>query len=116
MLINGKDSSMHLSIHPHDAALVIKHGWGERHPLAGQPIPYLSFEKIHPSIPLPVPVLKSGWILPHEFMMIYAPADDAEVGVLMEIVRAAGYWVGGVGLGEGGRRGVGVLTRGCEKG
>jgi len=30
----------------------------------------------------------------------------------MDIVRAAAWWVGGVGLSGGGRRGVGVLTRG----
>lgn len=106
---------MHLTLHPHDAALVISQGWGERHPLAGQPIPYLSFERAIAFLPIPLPVLRSAPLLPYGFVMVYAPTDDSEVGVLMEIVRAAGWWVGGVGLGEGGRRGVGVLTRGIEK-
>ena len=84
---------MHLTLHPHDAALVISHGWGERHPLAGRSI----FGKT---------------LLPAGFVMVYAPNDESQIGILMEIVRAAGWWVGGIGLGEGGRRGVGVLTRG----
>lgn len=91
--LHGIDSSMHLTLHPHDAALVISHGWGERHPLAGRSI----FGKT---------------LLPAGFVMVYAPNDESQIGVLMEIVRAGGWWVGGIGLGEGGRRGVGVLTRG----
>lgn len=106
---------MHLTLHPNDAGLVISHGWGERHPLAGQPIPYISFEKVIPYLPIGLPVLKFAPLLPYGFVMVYAPADDSDVGILMEIVRAAGWWVGGVCLGEGGRRGVGVLSAGTEK-
>ena len=95
--LHGTDTSMHLTLHPHDAALVISHGWGERHPLAGRNI----FGKI---------------LLPAGFVMVYAPNDESQIGVLMEIVRAGAWWVGGIGLGEGGRRGVGVLTRGGGEG
>lgn len=95
--LHGTDTSMHLTLHPSDAALVISHGWGERHPLAGRNV----FGKK---------------LLPAGFVMVYAPNDESQVGVLMEIVRAGAWWVGGVGLGEGGRRGVGVLTRGGEEG
>ena len=82
---------MHLTLHPSDAALVITHGWGERHPLAGRQLFGKRF-------------------LPPGFVMVYAPQDENQVGVLMEIVRAAGWWVGGIGL-ENGQRGAGVLTR-----
>lgn len=83
---------MHLTLHPSDAAIVIAHGWGERHPLAGCPI----FGKC---------------LLPAGFVMVYAPQDESQVGILLEIVRAGAWWVGGVGLGKG-ERGTGVLTRG----
>lgn len=72
---------MHLTLHPSDAALVISKGWGERHPLAGC---------------LVFPLGKR--LLPEGFVMVYAPQDESQVGVLKEIVRAAGWWVGGVVL------------------
>lgn len=83
---------MHLTLHPSDAALVIDHGWGERHPLAGRQIFGKRF-------------------VPSGFVMVYAPQDENQIGILLEIVRAGGWWVGGVGLGKG-VRGVGVLTKG----
>ncbi|KAI4240574.1 MAG: hypothetical protein L6R40_005062 [Gallowayella cf. fulva] len=79
--IHPSDSSMHLTLHPSDAALVISKGWGERHPLAGC---------------LVFPLGKR--LLPEGFVMVYAPQDESQVGVLKEIVRAAGWWVGGVVL------------------
>lgn len=69
------DSSMHLTLHPSDAALVISHGWGERHPLAG----------------------RGPWV-PKGFVMVYAPRGRDEADVLMEIVKAGAWWVGGVEL------------------
>lgn len=86
---------MHLTLHPHDAALVISSGWGERHPLAGRQI----FGKR---------------LLPSGFVMVYAPRTEEQVAVLMEIVRAGAWWVGGVDLWKG--KGVGggitgVVTR-----
>lgn len=70
--IHTTDSSMHLTLHPSDAALVISNGWGERHPLAG----------------------RGPWV-PNGFTMVYAPRNGNEVQILIEIVRAAGWWVGG---------------------
>ena len=70
--IHTTDSSMHLTLHPSDAALVISNGWGERHPLAG----------------------RGPWV-PNGFTMVYAPRNGNEVEILIEIVRAAGWWVGG---------------------
>ena len=69
------DSSMHMTLHPADAAVVISHGWGERHPLAG----------------------RGPWV-PKGFIMVYAPRSQDEVNVLMEIVRAGTWWVGGCDL------------------
>ena len=66
------DSSMHLTLHPSDAAIVIRQGWGEMHPLAGQ----------------------GPWV-PRGFCMIYAPRDEKDIRVIMRIVRAAAWWVGG---------------------
>lgn len=82
---------MHLTLHPSDAALVISQGWGELHPLAGR-------------------VILGKRLLPAGFVMIYAPQDKAQIGVLIEIVRAGAWWVGGVGLGKG-PKGVDVTTR-----
>ncbi|KAI4174722.1 MAG: hypothetical protein LQ343_002093 [Gyalolechia ehrenbergii] len=75
------------------AAVVISRGWGERHPLAGCPI--LGIGKR---------------LLPEGFVMVYAPQDETQIGVIMDIVRAAGWWVGGVGLACK-AEGQGVTTR-----
>ncbi|KAF1988418.1 hypothetical protein K402DRAFT_300979, partial [Aulographum hederae CBS 113979] len=70
------DGSLHLSLHPADAALVLERCWGERHPLA-----------------------RGGWFsrfVPGGFIMVYAPRTEEEVGTVMEILRAAVWWVGDV--------------------
>ncbi|KAL8932517.1 MAG: hypothetical protein Q9211_006270 [Gyalolechia sp. 1 TL-2023] len=79
--LHPSDSSLHLTLHPLDAAMVISRGWGERHPLAGRPI--LGIGKR---------------VVPEGFVMVYAPQDETQIGVVMDIIRAAGWWVGGVGL------------------
>ncbi|EMD01005.1 hypothetical protein BAUCODRAFT_53431, partial [Baudoinia panamericana UAMH 10762] len=69
------DGSMHLTLHPADASIVLKAGWGERHPLA-----------------------RGGWFeqfVPAGFVMIYAPRDEKEVEVVLSIVKAAAWFVGG---------------------
>ena len=65
------DGSLHLTLHPTDLALVIKQGWGERHPLAGKTCPV-------------------------GFTLIYAPRDEEDFTVVLEIVKAAAWWVGEV--------------------
>ncbi|KAF2639850.1 hypothetical protein P280DRAFT_519238 [Massarina eburnea CBS 473.64] len=79
------DGSMHTTLHPADANIVIENGWGERHPLA-----------------------RGGWcrrFVPREFMLIYAPRDKEEVEVIMKIVSAAVWWVAGIDVEkEGGER------------
>ena len=84
---------MHLTLHPLDAALVISQGWGERHPLAGCPVPGIGRR-----------------LLPEGFVMVYAPRDQTHIGIIMDIVRAAGWWVGGVLLACE-NAGQGVTTR-----
>lgn len=66
---------MHLTLHPADAKAAVEKGWAEMHPLA-----------------------RGGWFeqfVPAGFLMVYAPRDEAEVEVVMRIVRAAAWWVGG---------------------
>jgi hypothetical protein len=70
------DGSMHLTLHPADAAVVILRGWGERHPLSS-----------------------GGWLarfVPQGFVMVYAPRNQDEVENIRKIVAAAVWWVGGV--------------------
>ena len=71
--LHGSDGSLHLTLHPEDASAVMAAGWGERHPLAGRRLP-------------------AGYV------MVYAPRGEREVGVVMEIVRAGAWWVGGAEL------------------
>ena len=61
-------------------ALVLAAGWGERHPLAGC--------SIH-----------GNRLLPSGFVMVYAPREESDVATVLEIVKAGGWWVGGVDLG-----------------
>ena len=70
---------MHLTLHPLDVSIVISAGWGERHPLAGK---YIHGKEL----------------LPSGFVMVYAPRDESQIKTVMEIVRAAAWWVGGVDL------------------
>jgi len=73
---HASDGSMHLALHPADAQLVIRQGWGQRHPLG-----------------------RGGWMswfVPAGFMMVYAPRNDAELEVVKQIVAAACWWIGGV--------------------
>lgn len=77
------DGSLHLSLHPADAKLLIENGWGERHPLA-----------------------KGGWFrrfVPKEFVLVYAPRNEEEVAVVMKVVAASVWWVSGVHVGGGKR-------------
>ena len=69
------DGSMHATLHPRDANIVLQAGWGERHPLA-----------------------RGGWFekfVPGGFMMIYAPLDAEEMEVVREIIEAAVWFVSG---------------------
>jgi hypothetical protein len=73
--VHHSDWSMHLSLHPDDAKVVLQKGWGQRHPLA-----------------------RGGWMsayVPREFVMIYAPRDWTELKAAYRIIEAATFWVSG---------------------
>lgn len=64
-----------MTLHPADAKTVLEAGWGERHPIA-----------------------RGGWFerfVPGGFVMVYAPRDDNEIKAVLQIVRAAAWFVGG---------------------
>ncbi|EAU39009.1 conserved hypothetical protein [Aspergillus terreus NIH2624] len=86
------DGSLHLTLHPADVALLLERGWGQRHPLA-----------------------REDWwwgvvrTVPPGFVMVYAPRDAEELACVMEIVRAAVWWVSDQELASGeSMPGVGV--------
>ncbi|KAF9696265.1 hypothetical protein EKO04_005977 [Ascochyta lentis] len=70
------DGSLHLTLHPADAKIMIENGWGERHPLA-----------------------RGGWFrrfVPREFVLVYAPRTETDLDAVMQIVAASIWWVSGV--------------------
>ena len=91
------DGSLHLTLHPADAKIMLENGWGERHPLA-----------------------KGGWFrrfVPREFVLIYAPRTEKELDVVMQIVAASIWWVSGINVnadagGEGRRKSADVAAIG----
>ena len=69
------DGSLHLTLHPADAKVMLEAGWGERHPLA-----------------------RGGWLerfVPGGFVMLYAPRIEEEIEVVLSIIQAAAWWVSG---------------------
>ncbi|TFY55010.1 hypothetical protein EVG20_g9476 [Dentipellis fragilis] len=75
------DGSLHVVLAPADCKIVITHGWGQRHPL---------------SHPHRRQLWKTGVTsLPKEYLMIYAPRSEAEVQIVMRIVRAAAGFMTG---------------------
>ncbi|KAF2740065.1 hypothetical protein EJ04DRAFT_559096 [Polyplosphaeria fusca] len=69
----GLDHSIHVTLHPKDARAVIASGWGQRHGLDG------------------VQALRrlAGFSLPVNYVLLYAPRDNAELDVVMTIVKAS---------------------------
>ncbi len=59
------DGSFHMMLEPSDAELVLERGWGEPHLLA-----------------------RTGRVPPNT-LMIYAPRDEAEVDIVLQIAKAA---------------------------
>ncbi|KAB8271388.1 hypothetical protein BDV30DRAFT_213664 [Aspergillus minisclerotigenes] len=76
------DGSLHLTLHPADIRLVLEKGWGQRHPIARE-----DWWWLRRSVP-------SG------FVMIYAPRNEEERRCVVEIIRAAAWWVRGEALPE----------------
>jgi hypothetical protein len=69
---DGKDNSIHVVLHPADCKAVLDAGWGQRHAFSG-----VNTKRI------------LGFALPVNYVLIYAPRDDAEVDVAIAIVKAA---------------------------
>jgi len=69
--IHPSDSSMHMLFSPSDARTVILGSWGERHPLAGGPLPGTEL------------------VLPDTYLFIYPPRNDFELGVTARLLDAA---------------------------
>lgn len=63
------DNSIHVCLHPKDAALVVDQGWGVTFPLAGRPSP-------------------SGGLLDFGLVLLYAPRDADECNVVKQIMDA----------------------------
>ncbi len=84
--VHGSDGSMHLTLHPADSRAVLEAGWGERHPLSrgGR------FERF----------------VPVDFVMVYAPRDEEEVEMVVRVILAARWFVGG-------KKGKVEAERGC---
>ncbi|KAH7116697.1 hypothetical protein B0J11DRAFT_583412 [Dendryphion nanum] len=76
----GVDGSVHVTLHPADCKAVFEAGWGQRHPLSG------------------VDVLKkvAGFSLPVNYVLLYAPRDQAEVDIVLTMVKASIGYVTGV--------------------
>ncbi|KAE9994072.1 hypothetical protein EG327_001470 [Venturia inaequalis] len=96
MHAHPSDGSMHLTMHPADAALVLSQAWGERHPLS-----------------------RGGWLerfVPPGFVMVYAPRNEEEVEIVMGMIKAAAWWVGGVDIdGVGKAEGKLVAVEGADE-
>ncbi|MFT4306526.1 MAG: DUF5519 family protein [Microbacterium sp.] len=63
--VHPSDGSMHMVLHPLDAAAAIRAGWGELHPLSGM-----------------------GW-LPGAYLMVYPPTSEEELSVVLQLLDAA---------------------------
>jgi hypothetical protein len=75
----GKDGSIHVVLHPADCEKVIERGWAQRHAFSG------------------VGLIKHvfGVTLPLNYMLIYAPRDDAELDIAIGIVAAGIQFMAG---------------------
>jgi hypothetical protein len=69
--IHPSDNSMHMIFSASDAHTVILGGWGERHPLAGRPLPGTEL------------------VLPDTYLLIYPPRNDFELKVAARLLDAA---------------------------
>ncbi|KAF2257455.1 hypothetical protein BU26DRAFT_44128 [Trematosphaeria pertusa] len=69
----GLDGSIHVVLHPADCKKVIERGWGQRHAFSGAAVLRKLF----------------GFSLPVNYVLVYAPRDEAEVDVTLSIVTAS---------------------------
>ncbi|KAJ5907662.1 hypothetical protein N7495_000344 [Penicillium taxi] len=75
-LHQGNDHSAHLILAPTDCKRVIDAGWGQRHAFSGiSAMPFLTFGMVNN--------------LPSEYILIYAPRNEEEIEVVMQIIAAS---------------------------
>ncbi|GAA6021565.1 hypothetical protein JCM10207_005069 [Rhodosporidiobolus poonsookiae] len=88
--------SLHVVLCPRDAALVLRRGWGVRHPLASTgagdvaDAPCWLWRWLWGKV--------GKWALPQGYVLVYAPRDEREAGVQRRIVEAGVRWATGVEL------------------
>lgn len=103
------DGSLHMTLHPDDAGLVVEQGWGELHRLAGFPS-YSGFWFGWPAWLMslrPLRTRSARWWsstsiptaegakvtkapgLPPTYCLVYSPRDTQEAQVVQDIIRAA---------------------------
>ncbi|KAH7398947.1 hypothetical protein DE146DRAFT_512817 [Phaeosphaeria sp. MPI-PUGE-AT-0046c] len=69
----GTDGSIHAILHPRDCVTVLEKRWGQRHALSGAE----SLKRI------------AGFSIPLNYVLVYAPRDNAELEVAMAIIKAS---------------------------
>ncbi|KAJ4369227.1 hypothetical protein N0V83_006312 [Neocucurbitaria cava] len=74
----GLDGSIHVTLHPGDCKKVIEAAWGQRHGLAG-----VGSRKIPGSLPV-------------NYVLVYAPRDEAELDIVLAVVRASVAFMAGL--------------------
>lgn len=75
--IHSSDGLMHMVLSDADPKIVLRAGWGERHPL-----------------------FRGSWFeqfVPAGIVVVYAPQEETELETILRIVRAAAWYVGGEG-------------------
>ncbi|KAJ9220209.1 hypothetical protein DTO169E5_7379 [Paecilomyces variotii] len=82
------EHSVHVILSPVDSKKVIEAGWGQRHSLSGSTV----FRKLFGK--------KRAMFIPNEFLLIYAPRDEEEIKVVINIVKAAVAFGAGVSTDE----------------
>ncbi|KAJ9607564.1 hypothetical protein H2200_007642 [Cladophialophora chaetospira] len=83
---NTDDGFIHSSLHPSDVKMVIKKGWGQRHPLSGRLVSRLT-GLVDGNQPSPIEGSR---------VLLYAPRDSDDLLVIGQILNAAVWWVGGI--------------------
>lgn len=77
----SNDHSVHVVVSPRDAKEIIETGWGQRHGFSGWE--------------LAAKVTRGAIDLPAEYLFIYAPRNQEEVEVVMELVKASVRFITG---------------------
>ncbi|GJN93977.1 hypothetical protein Rhopal_007040-T1 [Rhodotorula paludigena] len=77
--------SLHCTVSPRDAALVLSRGWGVLFPVSRWRRTWL-FRKLG----------YARWTMPEGYILVYAPRDKDELEVVEKIVRASVTWMTGL--------------------